>query len=171
MPEIIEINDITIPELKPYTDTSELELKNSEIPRAVLDKKRRSFQNREEGSAFFETFRTPETLYGQKARGLASPTGGSKTPGSARRCGGSRGTAGDQRSPLRAQTDIGALHLPCARGLGCGIRRSPARRMPEGCLPLRGRCHPASSRKPGDGGSLKTGDADCHTSDSVTGSQ
>ena len=37
MPEIIEINDITIPELKPYTDTSELELKNSEIPMFIAE--------------------------------------------------------------------------------------------------------------------------------------
>ena len=37
MPQIIEINDITIPELKPYTDTSELELKNSEIPMFIAE--------------------------------------------------------------------------------------------------------------------------------------
>ena len=32
MPYIIEIEDLTLPELKPYTDTAELELKNSDVP-------------------------------------------------------------------------------------------------------------------------------------------
>lgn len=32
MPFIIEIEDLTLPELKPYTDTAELELKNSDVP-------------------------------------------------------------------------------------------------------------------------------------------
>ena len=37
MPNIIEIADINIPELKPYTDTSELELKNSDTPMFVCE--------------------------------------------------------------------------------------------------------------------------------------
>ena len=32
MPYIIEIEDLTLPELKPYTDTAELELKNFDVP-------------------------------------------------------------------------------------------------------------------------------------------
>ena len=37
MPEIIEITDINAEELKPYTDTSELELKNADIPMFIAE--------------------------------------------------------------------------------------------------------------------------------------
>ena len=37
MPNITEITDINIPELHPYTDTSELELKNADIPVFVAE--------------------------------------------------------------------------------------------------------------------------------------
>ena len=37
MPEIIEIEDINVPELKPYTDTSELELRNADIPLFIAE--------------------------------------------------------------------------------------------------------------------------------------
>lgn len=37
MPKVIEINDITTPELQPYTDTSELELKNADTPMFIAE--------------------------------------------------------------------------------------------------------------------------------------
>ena len=75
---------------------------------------------------------------------------------------------------LKVRRDLNSLSPSVRTGAAPSERepmRVPRKRRDGGVPPSLREVASGVSRKPDDGGSLKTGDADCHTSDPVTGLQ